>query len=282
MPQAKRITFKCDDTFLRMKLPSGRELSYPFARLKTNDRGNTVVTFMDNELGKWVECRHGQGAYGGTWIENAVQAVARDLFAATMPRLEAAGYHIVLHVHDEIVCEVPNDFGNAEEFLHIITAAPDWADGLPIAAKVRNGSRFCKTTTPKPEAVQSDQPADEHPEPDQHEGDEAGGDNGNDEDNGGNDGDNGGGDYSSGERPWGRNLTAYVYRDVDGQPYLKVVRTSAKQFPQYHWDTDRWIKGKPKGPKIPYRLPELLAAATATPIFVCEGERTATTLLRSD
>ena len=148
-PSAKRITFKCDATFLRMRLPSGRELSYPFPKLKTNERGDTVVTFMDNEQGKWTECRHGQGAYGGTWIENAVQAVARDLFAAAMPRLEAAGYKIVLHVHDEIVVEAPNGFGNVEEFLQIITTQPDWADGLPIAAKARNGQRFCKTTEPE-------------------------------------------------------------------------------------------------------------------------------------
>ena len=140
----RALTFCCDDLFLRLQLPSGRMLAYPFPRLKTNDRGNPVVAFMDNQLGKWVDCRHGHGAYGGTWIENAVQAVARDLFAAAMPRLEAAGYKIVLHVHDEIVAEVPNDFGSADEFLRIITTAPAWADGLPIAAKVREGQRFCK------------------------------------------------------------------------------------------------------------------------------------------
>src|SRR5262249_23543799 len=106
---------------------------------------------MDNAGGKWTECRRGHGAYGGTWIENAVQAVARDLFAAAMPRLEAAGYRIVLHVHDEIVAEVPNDFGSAEEVLRILTTAPAWAEGLPIAAKVREGPRFCKITKPLPQ-----------------------------------------------------------------------------------------------------------------------------------
>ena len=53
-----------------------------------------------------------------------------------MPRLESAGYHIVLHIHDEISAEVPLDFGTAEEFLQILTTPPSWADGLPIAAKV--------------------------------------------------------------------------------------------------------------------------------------------------
>jgi DNA polymerase bacteriophage-type len=139
-----RVAFKCDGTFLRMKLPSGRKLAYPFPRLKTTKFGDLAVVFMDNASGKWTECRYGQGAYGGTWIENCVQSCARDLFAAVMPKLEAAGYPIVLHVHDEIVCEVPDGFGAVEEFHKIMVTPPAWAAGLPIAAKVRNGPRFAK------------------------------------------------------------------------------------------------------------------------------------------
>jgi hypothetical protein len=143
-----RLAFKSDGTFLHMKLPSGRKLAYPFPRLKANDRGDLAVVFMDNQQGKWTECRFGHGAYGGIWIENAVQAIARDVFAAAMLRLEAAGYRITLHVHDEIVAEVPDGTGSAEEFLRILTLSPGWADGLPIAAKVRNGPRFCKIEPP--------------------------------------------------------------------------------------------------------------------------------------
>src|SRR5262249_19714809 len=65
-----RIAFECGGTFLRMKLPSGRSLAYPFPKLKTTDRGDLAVVFMDNAAGKWTECRYGHGAYGGTWIEN--------------------------------------------------------------------------------------------------------------------------------------------------------------------------------------------------------------------
>ena len=74
-------------SFLFMHLPSGRKIAYPFPRLKTHTRGDCVVVFMDNDKGKWVECRGGQGAYGGIWIENAVQAIVMDLFAAAMPTL---------------------------------------------------------------------------------------------------------------------------------------------------------------------------------------------------
>ena len=105
---------------------------------------------MDYEQGRWVECRHGFGAYGGTFIENAVQAISRDVFAAAMQRVEGAGYPVTLHVHDEICCEAPDGFGSAEEFLELITTAPDWAPGLPIACKAREGQRFAKVESKDP------------------------------------------------------------------------------------------------------------------------------------
>jgi DNA polymerase len=143
-----RVAFKCDGAFLVMRLPSGRKLSYASPVLKPNDRGGEVVSFMSYDGGRWSECRHGYGAYGGTWTENAVQAVARDLLASAMQRLEAAGYPVVLHVHDEIVAEVPEDFGSEEEFRRLMTELPAWAEGLSIAAKVRSGQRFAKTEAP--------------------------------------------------------------------------------------------------------------------------------------
>jgi DNA polymerase bacteriophage-type len=140
----ERLSFCFANKFLWMQLPSGRRLAYPNAFLKKTDREDVVV-FHDNSAGGWRECRGGAGAYGGTWIENAVQAVARDVFAAAMLRLDTASYQIVLHVHDEIVAEVPDGFGGTQEFERLITELPDWAAGLPIAAKTREGLRFCKT-----------------------------------------------------------------------------------------------------------------------------------------
>jgi DNA polymerase len=137
------------ESFLRITLPSGRSLSYPSPRLSTGKFGDTIVIFKDSAGGKFVDCRFGQGAYGGLWAENIVQAVSRDLLAAAMQRLEAAGYPIVLHVHDEVVAEAPIGFGNLEEFTRLITTLPDWAEGLPVAAKVRNGPRFAKSEKPK-------------------------------------------------------------------------------------------------------------------------------------
>jgi DNA polymerase bacteriophage-type len=322
----KRFTLTYDGTFLRIVLPAGRALSYPFPRLETGKFGDPMVMFKDNAAGKFVDCRYGQGAYGGLWTENIVQAVSRDLLAAAMMRLEATGYSIVLHVHDEVVAEAPIGFGRVEEFQRIITTLPDWADGLPIAAKVRNGERFSKSAATKtieefrgptspsqpdavaildhdnekanfmdkqeappwndeeirPKVAGASKPPDLAPvallpapiEPEEAcsesdtpesrvESVEINNHNWRGDDD----------DYSSGEQPKGRNVTAYIYRDAGGQPYLKIVRTSAKQFPQWHWEGGRWLKGKPKGPKIPYRLPELLAATVATPVFITEGEK---------
>ena len=58
------------------------------------------------------------------WTENIVSGIARDLLAEAMLRVEAAGYPIVLHVHDEIVCEVPIGFGSTEEFTRLMTRKP--------------------------------------------------------------------------------------------------------------------------------------------------------------
>jgi DNA polymerase len=286
----KRVAFRRDKDFLFMQLPSGREIAYPFPHLKTDNRGNVAVVFMDNDKGRWVECRQGRGAYGGTWCENAVQAIARDIFAAAMPRLESAGYPIVLHVHDEVCAEVSLGFGSPEEFLRILTTPPNWADGLPIAAKVREGERFCKiSASPAPKdraddavapatVISGDELTDKEVAPSVIPGSAPKEDHSRaaddvEEVHGG--GDSGRAGYASGEQQRGRNVASYIYQDENGAPYLCVTRTSAKQFPQARWQNGRWVWGKPAGPKIPYRLPGLVAAVPATPIFICEGEKDA-------
>jgi hypothetical protein len=303
----KHLAFCFDGTFLRMKLPSGRCVAYPFARLQDNARGDRVVVFKDNAGGKFADCRHGHGAWPGLWTENAVQAVARDLLREGMLRLEAAGYPIALHVHDEVVAEVPDGFGSEEDFLRILTEVPPWATGLPIAAKARSGRRFCKINKPSAESETVDSILDglaaegEADIPfndpigiaddlddgardnvgDDRDADDASADDGAFGDPGksfgntkaspGRDWDS----YQSGEREWGSGIAEYVYLDASGQPYLKVRRTTKKQFPQYHYEGGKWISGAPQGPKIPYRLPELLKAKPDTEIFICEGEKDA-------
>jgi hypothetical protein len=97
-------------------------------------------TFRDSSGGRW-EWYHilkgGKAVSGGLLAENVTQAICRDLFVAAMPRLEAAGYHLVLHLHDEVVCEVADGHGSLEEFKALITQPPDWARDFPLACKGR-------------------------------------------------------------------------------------------------------------------------------------------------
>jgi hypothetical protein len=159
--QIGRFTFRFDAPFLRAKLPSRRLISYPFAEIMPEpDRfGHPRATFLDTARGKFGPSNFGHGAWAGIWCENVVSGVARDLLSAALQRLEAAGYPVILHVHDEIVCEVPIDFGSLEEFHRLITALPEWAEDLPIAAKVRNGQRFAKSenaSAPEPTVTAPD------------------------------------------------------------------------------------------------------------------------------
>ena len=135
--------FKSTGSFLLLKLPSGRKISYPLPRA-VGDAERQHVTFLDNAAGQFTECRGGRGAYGGLWTENVVSGIARDLLAEAMLRIEAAGYPIVLHVHDEIVAEVPIGFGSTDEFTRLMTRKPAWALELPIAAKAWTGGHYAK------------------------------------------------------------------------------------------------------------------------------------------
>src|SRR5262249_9648544 len=88
------------------------------------------------------------------------------------------------------------------------------------------------------------------------------------------------------KKKW-KTLATFIYRDKDDKPFLKVRKCvdpeGERQFPQYHWDGKAWLKGKPSidgnpSPKIPYRLPQLLAAPLSTTIYFCEGEKDCETL----
>ena len=138
-----------DGNSLYLTLPSGRRLTYPEAHLEPGKFGAPQIVYRDNARGGWTD----QRGWFGTFTENVVQAVARDLLAAALVRLEAAGYPVVLHCHDEAVCEVLEGFGSLDEFLHLMTTLPDWAAGLPLAAKAWKRINYAK-----PQPAPSDTP----------------------------------------------------------------------------------------------------------------------------
>jgi DNA polymerase len=100
--------------------------------------------FHDNSEEQFNECRDGAGMYGGVWTENVVSGIARDLLAEAMLRSEAAGYPIVVHVHDEVLVEVLVGSGSTDEFTRLMTQPPSWALDLPIAAKAWRGALYRK------------------------------------------------------------------------------------------------------------------------------------------
>ena len=73
-----------------------------------------------------------------------MQATARDLMAGAMKRLELEGYPVIMSVHDEIICEVPNGHGSLEEMIEIMTTVPSWAKGCPISAEGKESDRYEK------------------------------------------------------------------------------------------------------------------------------------------
>ena len=76
----------------------------------------------------------------------------------------------------------------------------------------------------------------------------------------------------AGAKSYSPTIAKYTYRNVDNSPHLQVHRTAAKKFFQHHWDGEMWKPGAPKGEKIPYRLPELIATPLTKPVYVVEGE----------
>lgn len=126
------IEFSYINRNLFIKLPSGRKLCYWDTRLKQDDyTGRLSIVYMgvNQETKQWGETE----TYGGKLVENIVQATARDCLAVAMTRVSALDYKIVMHVHDEMIVDVPSTDTEAPGKITAIMAQPiDWAEGLPL------------------------------------------------------------------------------------------------------------------------------------------------------
>ena len=129
---AHGIAFSYINGNLFIKLPSGRKLCYWDTRLKLDPRdGRDHIVYMgvNQETKQWGETE----TYGGKLVENIVQATARDCLAVAMTRVSELGYKIVMHVHDEMIVDVPNEDKEAPAVINDIMSQPiDWAPGLPL------------------------------------------------------------------------------------------------------------------------------------------------------
>lgn len=131
-----RLLFQHDtkNDILFCSLPSGRRLAYQHPRIKDGEFGDALTyEGIDQTKKTWVR----EDTYGGKLVENIVQAVSRDCLAVAMTRLDAAGYRIVMHVHDEVVLEVVLEVPDTDalaEINKIMSSPIDWAPGLPLTA----------------------------------------------------------------------------------------------------------------------------------------------------
>ena len=124
------ITFEYKSGMMFVTLPSGRKLAYVKPKLGENRFGGEAVTYEGvGTQKKWLRLE----TYGPKLVENIVQATARDILAEAMLRLDAKGYHIVMHVHDEAVIEAPAET-DLTDICVTMGQQPRWADGLLLRA----------------------------------------------------------------------------------------------------------------------------------------------------
>ena len=139
--------------WLKLELPSGRVLSYPGVGISVEK----VIEEDDTERPEYRERVRYMGqnqttrqwqkiyTYGGKLAENVTQALCRDMLAFALVNVERSGWPIVLHVHDEIVTDVPNEPQySAAELERLMCELPDWAEGFPLAAEGQELERYAK------------------------------------------------------------------------------------------------------------------------------------------
>jgi DNA polymerase len=120
-----------DPSMLMIGLPSGRKLFYPSPKIELNKKGFESITYDGlNTAHVWGRLE----TYGGKLTENIVQAVARDCLAVTLFRMHVNGFDTVMHIHDEVVLDVPEDKADLKYVVRLMTDPISWAPGLPLDA----------------------------------------------------------------------------------------------------------------------------------------------------
>lgn len=151
----QRVAYYCDQRALWCVLPSSRMLCYSSPKLEQEERTairndgseymswKRKITFwgIDSRTRQWTK----QSLYGGLQCENIVQATARDIMVDAMFKVEAAGYAIILTVHDEILSEVDQDsHHSAQHFQEIMARSSEVYAGLPVSVGAWEDTRYVK------------------------------------------------------------------------------------------------------------------------------------------
>ena len=133
-----RVVIDRQQNWLRVRLPSGRYLSYPAPRVTDDGASFIGVNPYTKQWGRI-------STYSGKLAENIVQGCAADHLIDGLLLADAAGYNPVLSVHDEIITEPPDDADYDDKKLsRLLAASSAWAPGLPLAAKGFTAMRYGK------------------------------------------------------------------------------------------------------------------------------------------
>lgn len=127
--------------FMTIALPAGRKLYYAKPFITPGEYGDALHYWGQNQTThKWEAI----DTWGGKLVENCVQAIARDCLAENIERLEAAGYPIVFHVHDEVIIDSAQEKADLDTVCRIMSQPIPWAPGLPLGADGWTGSYYTK------------------------------------------------------------------------------------------------------------------------------------------
>lgn len=128
--------------FMTITLPSRRKLYYAKPELGVNQWGKPSISYygVNQTTKQWTPLE----TYGGKLVENIVQAIARDCLAAAIEHLEAAGFPVVFHIHDEVVIDCRPEQANLDEVVRLMTIPIPWARDLPLNADGWVGDFFKK------------------------------------------------------------------------------------------------------------------------------------------
>lgn len=128
-------------SFLTVRLPSGRKLFYPKPFLKENQFGKMAIHYytVGQQTRKWEVT----STYGGKMTENIVQAIARDCLAETLRRIDVRGLQVVFHVHDEVIVDAPLET-TVEELCDLMAEPIGWAPGLILKGAGFESSYYMK------------------------------------------------------------------------------------------------------------------------------------------
>jgi DNA polymerase len=139
---AREMDFSTNQDFLTITLPSKRKMFYAKPFLQNNELGRQALYYrgVNQETKKWENIP----TYGGKLVENIVQAIARDCLAVSLKRLDAAGFQTVMHVHDEVILDVPVEFADIKTVTDIMGLPIEWAPGLLLRAEGYEGEFYRK------------------------------------------------------------------------------------------------------------------------------------------